>query len=371
MALIKPGSVFFSGRDEAITRLLESIRRDGAVLLYGGRQSGKTSFLLAVADKMRAKTARVAELVSLDVPVYVDLTALHYDATPQDFFGLLLAKTCEAFTRQIEGFLPTEHPITLSLDRFVHGLSELRTGCGEVDAQPVFLLDEAKRILGTRFPRGFQDNLFAILYGELSGVARCAMVFAGAQHLDDFLKDDTSPIGSRAGMVILEVLGADAVRQLVHLLLPGLEPSSIDQVTVAARSLTGGHAGTLAKLLEAYASDTSTNIEQHAALLYERSLGLFENWTMSFSAEALATIDALAASSRLSTSEIASHLDSRGMGRFFARRAIEEFGTPGLRDGMTSVWTSATTYIGSSSKSLGRWREIRTVLALCGARSKR
>ena len=31
---------------------------------------------------------------------------------------------------------------------------------------------------------------------------------------------------------------------------------------------------------------------------------------------------------------------------------------------MTSVWTSATTYIGSSSKNLGRWREIRTVLAL-------
>ena len=185
MALIKPGSGHAQVETKRSPRNLGvGIRRDGAVLLYGGRQSGKTSFLLAVADKMRSKTARVANLVSLDVPVYVDLTALHYDATPPDFFGLLLAKTCEAFTRQIEGFLPTEHPITLSLDRFVHGLCNVRAGCGEVDAQPVFLWDEAStNPQSARFPRGFQDNLFAILYGELLGVTSCAMVFAGARRL--------------------------------------------------------------------------------------------------------------------------------------------------------------------------------------------
>ena len=50
-------------------------------------------------------------------------------------------------------------------------------------------------------------------------------------------------------MVILEVLGDDAVRQLVHLLLPGFQPSSIEQVTVAARSLTGGHAWDASKIV--------------------------------------------------------------------------------------------------------------------------
>lgn len=310
MALIKPGSRFFTGRDETIAKLLKSIRRDAAVLFYGGRQSGKTSVLLAFAQKLRETTARVTELAALDLPVYVDLTALHYDATPPDFFGLLLAKTCEALARQIEGFSVNELPGALSLNGFVDGLAELRARCGEVDARPIFLLDEAKRILGTRFPRGFQDNLFSILYGELSEKARCAIVFAGAQHLDDFLKDDTSPIGSRAGTVSLDVLGGDAVRELVRLVLPLVEAPVIDQLTVTVTSLTGGHAGTLAKLLEAYASDTSKKIEQHAALLYERSLGLFENWTLSLSSEAIATVDALAASPSLSMSEIAAHLDS-------------------------------------------------------------
>ena len=109
MSRIKPGSSFFAGRRQASIDLLQSVHRDSAVLLYGGRQSGKTSFLLAITREMRALRAKISELTALDVPVYVDLTTLHYDATPADFFGLLIRKTRESLELQIEGFSAEAH----------------------------------------------------------------------------------------------------------------------------------------------------------------------------------------------------------------------------------------------------------------------
>src|ERR1700730_13194284 len=189
MPQITPGSEYFAGRDATLARLLEAFRRESATLLYGGRQAGKTSVLLACATRMRATIGRVSDIAVLDVPVYVDLTTLHYDATPPELFGLLATKLRDALSQQIVGFAAPDEAAKLSLDGFVRALAFFRERCGEVDAKPVFFLDEAKRVLGSRFPRGFQDNLFALLYGELAPDARCSMVFAGAQHLNDFSKD--------------------------------------------------------------------------------------------------------------------------------------------------------------------------------------
>jgi hypothetical protein len=330
MLQIRPGSVFFAGRESTIDRLLQAVRRDSATLLYGGRQAGKTSVMLALAERMRAIRGRVSSMTLLDVPVYVDLTALHYDATPVDVFGLLFSKLADALAEQIDGFSSPEKVTALPLGEFIRGLQSLREGCGEVDARPVFLLDEAKRILGTRFPRGFQDNLFSILYGELSVEARCTMVFAGAQHLYEFSKDDTSPIGSRAATLILDVLFPESVGELIGQVFPQLDCTAIEQILKQVMPLTGGHAGLVAKALERVADPLLGLTDEHAEGLYEDSLGLFENWTLSWSPEALAIVDGLSGSRRLTLTDATELLQSRGLQRFLARRVIEELRFTGV-----------------------------------------
>ncbi|MDZ3825625.1 hypothetical protein [Pseudomonas monsensis] len=78
-------SISFVGREDLIKEILISVKKHGAVLLFGGRQSGKTTLLRKLAEIVGSKKANINALSDLDVPVFVDLMRLPVDATPADF----------------------------------------------------------------------------------------------------------------------------------------------------------------------------------------------------------------------------------------------------------------------------------------------
>src|ERR1043166_1664313 len=100
------------GRDELCTSILQSALQSGAVLVFGGRQAGKTTILRKIEDSFNEDRCSSDDLRQLVIPVYADLMTLPYDAAPRDFFRLLSTLALQACSRRIEGFelrsLPTE-----------------------------------------------------------------------------------------------------------------------------------------------------------------------------------------------------------------------------------------------------------------------
>src|SRR5688572_23907285 len=71
------------GRDEFCRRLVRAACDNGCVLLFGGRQSGKSSILRRTVETL--SSAQEDEGV-LNLPVVLDLMRLRHDADPEQFF---------------------------------------------------------------------------------------------------------------------------------------------------------------------------------------------------------------------------------------------------------------------------------------------
>ncbi len=380
---IRPGSQFFVERDDACNRILEATRKTNAVLLFGGRQSGKTTLLLRLRDRLLRMSGNVLTLGSLDVPVYVDLTRLKYDAEPADFFQLLVLAARRSCAQQIVGF-PSDsvdsHIVRRTgdlLDNFVGDLQGVSTACGEVEPRFVFLLDEAKRVLGDRFPRGFQDNLFSLLFGE-SDVQNfsIAMVFAGAQHLYAFSLDDTSPIGSRAIPCHIKNLTEKAIGELTSQAFPNREAAELVEVTSFIWERTGGQAGLSAKLLEELARISPPRITADVLLSVGQTVsddnrGLLENWSLSLTPRARAIALDLCKKERLSLTDVATVLRESMLEPMLAPRVIEEFQYTGIGDELNggvvrrndifwSYYEPLNTDVAKPSAAQDVWRLIET-----------
>lgn len=329
---ISPGSPYFAERPTAQSRMEYALRRSNAVLLYGGRQAGKTTFLRRLQDASLAVLANVDQLSGYDLVVYVDLSRLQYDATPADFFLLLYTKAVAACEARVIGFELTGSYSPEDLDSFVLALSAVASACRQVDVRFVFLLDEAKRVLGARFPRGFQDNLFSLLFGEAGEKLKVAMVFAGNQHLDEFLKDDTSPIGSRSLSVPLSNLTTDALQCLVAKVNAEVGGSA-DACAMSEQmiSLTGGHAGLTARLVERAVSDhPPQDLGVLVAELASDNEALFENWVLSMSPEARDLLAYFATTKSIRMPLLAERLATRNLNKFLARRVFDEYEYTGI-----------------------------------------
>lgn len=329
---ITPGSPYFGERDVVRERFAYALRRSNAVLLFGGRQSGKTSFLRSVLEQSLKQRADVNVLSSYEMFVYVDLTRLRFDATPVDFFQLLIDRVHAACEAQIEGFTHSQKFLPTDLDTFVNALRAIVVACSQVDLRIIFLLDEAKRVLGSRFPRGFQDNLFSLLFGEAGDQIKVAMVFAGNQHLNELLKDDTSPIGSRSLSVYLSNLTMSSIEELTSSLLNSKNMNA-DANFIASEliEISGGHAGLTARLLERTFSD-QTKLEPKiwAPEIAGDSETLFENWILSMSTEARDFVSNFAETRATSIQMLAARLDARGFNKFLTRRVFEEYEYTGI-----------------------------------------
>jgi len=329
---IAPGSEYFAERPAVQDRLERALQRSNAVLLYGGRQAGKTTLLRILHDASLAGRPNVDQLSGYELFVYVDLSRLQYDATPAEFFLHLYMKTVVACKARVTGFEYEDTHTPRDLDSFVLGLLAVAGACGQVDVRFVFLLDEAKRVLGARFPRGFQDNLFSLLFGEAGEQLKVAMVFAGNQHLDEFLKDDTSPIGSRSLSVPLSNLAIGDLQALIAN-VNDHENGSADVSALSSKimSLTGGHAGLAARCIErAFFDNPPQEPDLWLPEISANSETLFENWVLSMSPEARDLLPHFASIKSISVPLLAERLAVRKLNKFLARRVFDEYEYTGI-----------------------------------------
>ncbi|WP_127837765.1 ATP-binding protein [Burkholderia gladioli] len=318
------------GRDELINEVVIAARKHGAVLLFGGRQSGKTTLLRKLAEVLSVKKGSVGTLSSLDIPVFVDLMRLPVDATPVDFFSALITAAVAQCARQIDGF-PSSYSYETELrgdplTRFIFNLETLNRQCGEVDIHLLFLLDEAKRVLTDRFTRGFQDNLFALLYGEPElRPVRLSLVFAGAQHLYKLSEDSTSPIGTRAAPVTIKNLAKDDVLAYCRGSL-GTDESNLEPYTDFIYDQTGGHAGLMTRFVDEFSGTANAPLDAEATIevVLARNRGLLDNWIGSLTPEALCVAGSLSNVHNLSLGDVAQCLFNARLNQFSASRVVDE-----------------------------------------------
>lgn len=341
---IRAGSEYFVARDETCDALINATRKTNAVLLFGGRQSGKTTLLLRLRDRLFQSAGNIANLELLEVPVYVDLTSLKYDAEPRDFFDAVILATRKSCAQQISGFPSSgsgdSKPLSTGdlLNDFTARLRHISSDCGEVEPRFLFLLDEAKRVLGERFPRGFQDNLFSLLFSDSEPQNfSIAMVFAGAQHLYAFSQDDTSPIGSRAISFHLGSLSEDAIRTLAKQVLTGSEDAELSEAARFIWESSGGQAGLVARTLEELnrmsVSKLSIEVLQDAEkTILRENRGLLENWSLSLTPPSRAVALVISETDQMSIAAIAGILQEAKLESLLAPRVAEEFQYMGIGD---------------------------------------
>jgi len=321
------------GRDILCEQVHALAFQSKAVLLFGGRLSGKTTVLREVEKKLSTRRANVNVLDDLDLAVYVNLMNLPYDATPGDFFLLLPRLAQIACNKQIDGFtisaLPSDsNQLSGSLNQFVSDMEAIFQACGETYLRVAFLLDESKRVLGDRFPRGFQDNLFALLFGhDLTIRDRISMVFAGAQDLYRFCEDDTSPIGSRASRCFVTNLSLASVQEIMSILCSG-GSGEVNAEEVFGES--GGHAGHTVRLIKSIATAAVSTCTSALEASRESNLPLFKIWVLSLSPESQCIQSALLQTSTLTFQEIARLLEKANYSRFLADRVCEELQFTGV-----------------------------------------
>ena len=183
----------------------------------------------------------------------------------------------------------------------------IRSGASGIDLRFTFLLDESKRVIGDRFPRGFHDNLFHLLYGESRLAGLCSIVFAGAQELYRLCEDDTSPIGSRAAKHCLTSLMSPAIREMASIALSRHDSSDRDRIADEVYGWTGGHAGLSSGVLRLLSDGTQTpgaTVTTAAAQFRTERSELFHLWSNSLTREARPVHDSLLRHERLDRSEI-------------------------------------------------------------------
>ena len=321
------------GRDRLLRAIVDGATNSGCVLLFGGRQSGKTTVLRTVEHDLASQALPATSTGPVQLPVYVDLMRLHYEATPVEVFDLLFQLAKSACARQIAGYEDvsgTASGVPGSVDRFRGQLLGLRESAA-LDLQFVFLIDEAKRMLTSRFPRGFQDNLFSLMFGSASGPY--SFVLVGAQELYKLCEDSTSPIGSRAVKQFVFNLPLGAVGEIIRAYQPQIDDAMFRERQELVFHETGGHAGLSADLANRFSrhpdSATFALGDVVGAAREERS-ELFQMWTHNFSPEARAVIEVLMVAERMTISSIAATLRAKGMPPYRADRVSEELQFTGV-----------------------------------------
>jgi hypothetical protein len=260
---------------------------------------------------------------------------LPHDAAPVDFFRLLIQEGLEACRAKIQGFgIPSgrmeNRPADSSPEAFANSIKLFRQAAGEVNLRFVFLLDEAKRVLGPRFPRGFQDNLYALLFNPDLGVSdHLSLVFSGAQHLNQFFDDDTSPLGSRAESHVVVNLTDNGVHTFCGAVFPSAPAQSVRTFAEWLYELTSGQAGLTAMAVHFALERTSldqalAHREDISKELEARAAALVNNWASSFTDEARAVILDFGSRASITPKEISRLLSSRKMDAFATDRVVEE-----------------------------------------------
>ena len=319
------------GRHALSRAVVASAQERRSVLLFGGRQAGKTTLLRHIQERMVDELRAIGEFGGSPVGVYVDLLGLPFDARPPEFYSLL-ARSAVTACRSLDTedksrrLTDSDDASPATIDEFQENLCQLFRQTGGLADEFVFLLDESKRVLGSRFPRGFQDNLFSLLYGN-GGPVRVSFVFSGAQDLYSLLEDSTSPIGSRSAVHVIKNL----TRVDVHGILTHFSKHlGSDHPSIATEGLadfvfgqTGGHAGVSFRLAESIANTTargkaSFGFDEFEMDFLPQIAWLYQHWCRSFTRETNLVLDAFSSRDELCLRDIAMLLEQNGYNRFLA-----------------------------------------------------
>ncbi len=322
------------GRFDLARSVIQSAWEHQSVLLFGGRQAGKTTLLKFIEWEINRHLTSSVSLGAHPLCVYVDLTMLPTEAGPSDFFGYLFRLVQQSCLSALEGTPnlgsgPEGIGRISDIDVFQSRIRELMRQKHGLITKVIFLLDESKRVLGSRFPRGFHDNLFSLLYGgsgPLSG--RIAIVFSGAQELHALFEDETSPIGSRAAVHFATNLKREQVSQVVAF-FHDAPVSDLEELTTRVFDSGGGHPGITVRFADRIASESKVpdgrrEYDAIAGDVAESIAQLFRHWTNHFTPEACATLELLAQGGSISLKEMALELSRRRYSRFAADRVWQE-----------------------------------------------
>lgn len=300
------------------------------LLLFGGRQAGKTTMLQHAQDVAVSRLNQSGGYGEEILPVYVNLMGLPYDAGPAEFYGYLVDRAIAVCSDVFDDFhsplveaggqgrsIQTTEAFAESIESLLRATHRVR--------RVIFLLDEAGRVLGQRFPRAFQDNLFSMLYVDRSeGADRVALVFCGAQELAGFCEDETSPLGSRAEQLNVVNLRFGAFSEFVY----DHMQTADEPVRRYLFEESGGHAGLAARMIERCADGQTTSAErlQEVSLqVAEGSRRLFEHWMARFTEDARIVLKQISGQQvGLRRREIAQLLADGGRDRFGAERTWHE-----------------------------------------------
>jgi len=309
--------------------IVASAVQSQVVLLFGGRQAGKTTLLQLISRRSLEAAKGASEYAPIVVSVYVDLLGLAYDAGPSEFYRLLLHAAVTSSERYFGACSTTEvGDVTFTHERFAIALRELASATGGRVVKFLFLLDESKRVLGNRFPRGFQDNLFSLLYGGTADLGdHLALVFCGAQELYALFEDETSPIASRAAIRLVTNLQQADVASLLASVLASSTVSDVKRLAEIAFIETGGHAGVSSRLAKYTAEMTMLELasyEECCTRYRDNYVQLFRHWNLRLTPEARVIVETLRTTSTLSLHETATALEEKGFDRFVADRVWEE-----------------------------------------------
>jgi len=322
------------GRETLCEEVVRSTFAHGCVLLFGGRQSGKTTTLRNIALQL-LKGNEGESSSQIRVPVFVDLMRLPYDATPADFFSMLAKLSVDACAQQCPEVLSERRIASrvTGLESFETAITRLRSKVRHSDLRFAYLLDESKRIIGDRFPRGFHDNLFHVLFGnsEIQGV--CNIVFAGAQELYRLCEDDTSPIGSRAAKHCLVNLSRCAVTQIACQVAGHADAGRSTALAEQVYGWTGGHAGLsagLLRMLSVRGMVDAEGIQEVVAQFQSERSELFQLWVNGLTREARAIHDVLLDRASLAFGEIVELLRRNDLGVHRCDRVADELQYVGL-----------------------------------------
>jgi hypothetical protein len=193
------------------------------------------------------------------------------------------------------------------------------------------LIDEAKRVLTSRFPRGFQDNLFSLMFGSASGPY--SFVLAGAQDLYMLCEDSTSPIGSRALKQFVCNLSEGAVGEIIQSCHPHIEDTMFQERQALVYHQTAGHAGLSADLASRFARQPhaqAAGLDDVVATARSERSELFQMWMHNFSPEARVVDQALMVAGRMTVSDMAAALRAKGLPPYRADRVAEELQFTGV-----------------------------------------
>ena len=310
----------YFGREELIETLLSDATKNKCVMLFGGRGAGKTTVLRNVENWSKEQFSPQEDLLDKTVAIYVDLQGgLRPGSGPSDFYALLLRRLAEVLSelsQQEESLsISSQTPPSSDLvETFTANLENLLKQFDSSLRHIVFLLDEPARTLKD-FPRGFQDNLFSLLYGDAPNEIqkKLAFVFTGGQDLAAFCEDETSPLGSRA--LLKELCNLElgpflgAVKASMHL-------ASIDENWGEyIFEETGGHPAVGRRFIDKCTEVQAVSLDKAkevAGDVADELRPLFENWMKNFSDGAKLVLGALNRKKLLERPDLTATLQSAG-----------------------------------------------------------